>query len=1021
MARNDGGNVVPRITKAEHIGPLDTGDNIEAKRVAGYGYDTSADVWRRLSVDADGKLNTTAVFSGDVSAVTEYTDGDAAVATPSGPTLTFDDAGTVRAVSDTNPLPVDATVNASITFAETSALGVNSSNEASNSSYSNWATNTWTGSYEQNDYQYLVVSLQTDDDGGTLYFDFSPDGTNTNTFPVNGFTITEGVHEIHVAMKSNRYFRARYVGTGNRTYFRLYTYYTNSRLELNSPLSNSMTGDNDSIIVKAAHRVQYQTTPSDVADGNFDTPSITRHRQVRTRDQVTLDLQDCNDHTDFTIFNNDTANLAASTRHQFGTNSVEFDKVDGAGNSVYAGVTWSMSSIDIQELFEDGGFVGLGAYLPSINNVVRVILRLGTDSSNYNEWRWEVDDLEANLWNQLRQPTGRPATYAGNGWNTADIDYGAVLIEFNAQSNTLADITIDNIHLVSGRVTDVEQNVSVTSNVTGSKVDVTKLNGNTVTLNTGNADTGTQRVVLASDQPTVSVSASSLPLPSGAATAANQQTDALTDTELRATPVVVDLGANNDVTVTSSALPAGASTSANQTTIIGHLDGVETLLTTIEGNQLPDGHNVTIDNPGDIGGGVQYTEGDTDATFTGTMALVEGAANAAATLKQPTTPSDTQPVSASSLPLPTGAATSANQSTIIGHLDGVEGLLTTIDSDTSTLAATDFATEAKQDDIITAIGAIPGGGGTQYTDGDADATPTGTVALGFDGTNVQALATDSSGNLQAEVINTVTVDGSGVTQPVSAASLPLPTGAATAANQQTDALTDTELRATPVVVDLGSNNDVTVTSSALPTGAATAANQSTVIGHLDGVETLLTTIESNQLPDGHNVTVDNASIAVTGTFWQATQPVSAASLPLPSGAATAANQQTDALTDTELRASPVPVSGTVTANLSATDNAVLDTIAANTAQGGTSAVTAVNDTATSTTLLSANADRKEVYITNDSSADLYVKFGTTASTTSYTLVLGEGETLVDDKYTGRIDGIWASDPGDGAARVTEVD
>lgn len=53
------------------------------------------------------------------------------------------------------------------------------------------------------------------------------------------------------------------------------------------------------------------------------------------------------------------------------------------------------------------------------------------------------------------------------------------------------------------------------------------------------------------------------------------------------------------------------------------------------------------------------------------------------------------------------------------------------------------------------------------------------------------------------------------------------------------------------------------------------------------------------------------SIAVTGTFFQATQPVSAASLPLPTGAATAANQQTDALTDTQLRATAVPVSGTV--------------------------------------------------------------------------------------------------------------
>ena len=33
-------------------------------------------------------------------------------------------------------------------------------------------------------------------------------------------------------------------------------------------------------------------------------------------------------------------------------------------------------------------------------------------------------------------------------------------------------------------------------------------------------------------------------------------------------------------------------------------------------------------------------------------------------------------------------------------------------------------------------------------------------------------------------------------------------------------------------------------------------------------------LAANQLPDGHNVTVDNASIAVTGTFYQATQPVS---------------------------------------------------------------------------------------------------------------------------------------------------
>lgn len=44
---SDGGNTVPRIVKAEHIGPDDTGDNIEAKRVAGYVWNGST--WQRMT------------------------------------------------------------------------------------------------------------------------------------------------------------------------------------------------------------------------------------------------------------------------------------------------------------------------------------------------------------------------------------------------------------------------------------------------------------------------------------------------------------------------------------------------------------------------------------------------------------------------------------------------------------------------------------------------------------------------------------------------------------------------------------------------------------------------------------------------------------------------------------------------------------------------------------------------------------------------------------------------------------
>lgn len=79
----------------------------------------------------------------------------------------------------------------------------------------------------------------------------------------------------------------------------------------------------------------------------------------------------------------------------------------------------------------------------------------------------------------------------------------------------------------------------------------------------------------------------------------------------------------------------------------------------------------------------------------------------------------------------------------------------------------------------------------------------------------------------------------------------------------------------------------------------------------------------------------------------------------------------------------------------------------------------VSSSATSVTLLSSNSSRKGAVIVNDSTQVLYLKFGTTASATSYTYKLNAGDTLELPRpvYTGRIDGIWAS--ANGNARITE--
>lgn len=258
------------------------------------------------------------------------------------------------------------------------------------------------------------------------------------------------------------------------------------------------------------------------------------------------------------------------------------------------------------------------------------------------------------------------------------------------------------------------------------------------------------------------------------------------------------------------------------------------------------------------------------------------------------------------------------------------------------------------------------------------------------------IATDLVTGKEYQIIKIAT-GGSGVADEVTTASpMPvtvitsaLPTGAATAANQQTDALTDTELRASPVPVS----------------GTVSVAN-----------------FPATQ-PVSGTVAVSN---------FPATQPISAASLPLPTGAATAANQQTDALTDTQLRATPVPVSGTVTANTgltqpltdtqlraSAVPVSIAATIAVKEVRSATPSQTSPSVTNSNTSILASNSNRLGATIYNEGAAICYMILGSTATTTSYTIQLQVGSYYeLPFQYTGAIAGITSA--GTAQLRVTEL-
>ena len=146
----------------------------------------------------------------------------------------------------------------------------------------------------------------------------------------------------------------------------------------------------------------------------------------------------------------------------------------------------------------------------------------------------------------------------------------------------------------------------------------------------------------------------------------------------------------------------------------------------------------------------------------------------------------------------------------------------------------------------------------------------------------------------------------GANNDVTVASLPLPSGAATettlaAINTKinTKALnvqvagTDVGLITNSVLHGLttaggGSYVDVKVTPSGALAVDATLSAGTALVG-IFGIDQ--DTANANEVvTKTGSTTVVTGSVAVTGTFFQATQPVSAASLPLPSGAATAALQ-----------------------------------------------------------------------------------------------------------------------------------
>lgn len=233
------------------------------------------------------------------------------------------------------------------------------------------------------------------------------------------------------------------------------------------------------------------------------------------------------------------------------------------------------------------------------------------------------------------------------------------------------DFSIEATQLLVKAKTD---NLNVLLSTRASEVTLSALNTKVITTANG--------IKVDGSFVTQPISVSALPLPIGAATSANQQTNAITDLQIRATPLVISgnvvTGGLTNAEIRATALPISGTVNT------GLLQGITD--TQIRATPLPISGTI-IANIGTVNGLALDTSVNSLLKPASTLAAITSITNAvtikADTLLNQTNPlkvdatATTQPVSVVSLPLPVSASTSALQTTGNTFLNTIDGKIPT--------------------------------------------------------------------------------------------------------------------------------------------------------------------------------------------------------------------------------------------------------------------------------------------------------------------------------------------------------
>ncbi len=199
------------------------------------------------------------------------------------------------------------------------------------------------------------------------------------------------------------------------------------------------------------------------------------------------------------ILDDATANFTTTKKHVLGTDALIFDKVNGSGTFA-AVIDQTISSVDLGSP-SPHDLLQTIIYLPTLTDVTYIFVRVGTDDTNYNEWRIEDTALTAATFETIIFSIGDAshAGITGNGWNPSAITYIALGVQFDGEDDALVGIIFDEFSFHTNQHTAASIGSEVSTEVSTPNINLLKVGNKVVNTQAGNTGTGTQRITVSTD------------------------------------------------------------------------------------------------------------------------------------------------------------------------------------------------------------------------------------------------------------------------------------------------------------------------------------------------------------------------------------------------------------------------------------------------------------------------------------------------------------------------------------------